>query len=128
MHDLHPPKSSSTHTHAHTAQHPPPPLCQVSKLEDGSGLISSVLSGHVVRTGSTTRQRKTMFFTLPPPNFWGIFDVVFLGWKGGGFIVVRGVCWRGEGMLHGGVSSCCCSKTVEGNDFKRASTVNLSSQ
>lgn len=82
-----------TRTHTHTPS-PPPPLCQVSKLEDGSGLISSVLSGHVSGRDQLYSRGKPcsslsylpvlgiFFFTSLFWEYWGV-DIFRVG-----FIVV----------------------------------------
>lgn len=90
--------STYTHTHTHTPS-PPPPLCQVSKLEDGSGLISSVLSGHVSGRDQLYSRGKPcsslsylpvlgiFFFTSLFWEYWGvdIFRVDFIVVVSGSF-------------------------------------------
>lgn len=53
---------SNTHPHTHTPRLTDAPLCQVSKLEDGFGLISPVLSGHVSGRDQPYGGEKTCYF------------------------------------------------------------------
>lgn len=81
----------SLHLHAHTHTHtpsPPPPLCQVSKLEDGSGLISSVLSGHVSGRDQLYSRGKPCYSLSYLPVL-GIFFFTSLFWEYWGVDIFR---------------------------------------